>query len=221
VAGRRARDGWLSDERITSLDALDAGDVEDDAQLEAVALRDADLAELDVSHVELRECALERVGLRDATMARLVTDSVRLDDCDLANARWTHASLSWTEFRSSRATGFDLAEASFRHVVFRGCRLDLASLRFVEGESVRFEDCTLHEADLTGAVLHDAVFAHCELQGVDLTSADLDGTDLTTSTLADVRGVGGLRGTCLRADQLVTLAPALAAHVGIRIDETS
>jgi uncharacterized protein YjbI with pentapeptide repeats len=221
VAGRRARDGWLSDERVASLDALDAGDVEDDAQLEAVALRDVYLAELDASHVELRECALERVGLRDATLARLLTDSVRVDDCDLANARWNHASLAWTDIRNSRATGFDLAEGSLLHVVFRGCRLDLASLRFVEGESVRFEDCTLHEADLTGAVLHEAVFAHCELHGVDLTSADLDGADLTTSTLADVRGVGGLRGVHLRAEQLVALTPALAAHAGIRVDETS
>ena len=218
MAGRRARDGWLSDARLATLAALDAADVEDDAQLDEAVLRDADLGAVDASHLVLRECALERVGLRDATLARLVADSVRVDDCDLANTRWNGASLAWTEIRDSRATGLDLAESSMRHVVFRGCRLDLASLRYVEGEDVRFEDCTLHEADLTGAVLHDAAFVSCELRAVDLTSADLDGADLTTSTLAEVRGVGGLRGAHVRAEQLVTLVPALASHVGIVVE---
>ena len=218
MAGRRARDGWLSDARIASLAALDAADVAHDAQLDEAVLRDVDLAGLDASHLALRECALERVDLRDATLERLLTDSVRVDDCDLANTRGNRASLAWTEIRNSRATGLDLAESSMRQVVFRGCRLDLASFRFVEGETVRFEDCTLHEADLTGAVLHDAAFVNCKLDAVDLTRADLDGADLTTSTLTEVRGVGGLRGARLRAEQLVTLVPALAAHVGIVVE---
>ncbi len=218
MAGRRPRDGWLRDERIATLDVADGSDVADDAELDAVVLHDVDLRDVGASDVALRDCALERVDVCGARLVRLTTDSVRLDDCDLANGSWPGASLQWTEIRGARGTGLELAEASLRHVVFRNCRLDLASLRFANGEDVRFEDCTLCDADLTGAVLRDASFVRCDLQRADFTSADLDGADLSTSMLDELRGVGGLRGARVRPEQLVALAPLLAAHVGIVVE---
>jgi uncharacterized protein YjbI with pentapeptide repeats len=62
------------------------------------------------------------------------------------------------------------------------------------------------------------VFDSCDLSGVDLSFADLDRADLRTSRLDSVRGVGSLRGATIGAAQLVTLAPALAAELGIRVE---
>ena len=41
--------------------------------------------------------------------------------------------------------------------------------------------------------------------------------DLTGARVAAVRGVEGLRGALVAPDQLLDLAPLLAAHLGIRV----
>ena len=48
--------------------------------------------------------------------------------------------------------------------------------------------------------------------GARLTDVDLSGARLRT-----IGSIAGLRGATLSADQLIDLAPLLAAHVGIRI----
>ncbi|MBV8950023.1 MAG: pentapeptide repeat-containing protein, partial [Actinobacteria bacterium] len=105
-----------------------------------------------------------------------------------------------------------------RHVTFRECKLDFALLRFLHGDSVMFVDCILTGADLSGATLAGAEFERCDLVDVDLSYADLDGVDLRSSRLAPARGVGALRGAIVDAAQLGTLAPALAAEIGINVE---
>jgi uncharacterized protein YjbI with pentapeptide repeats len=216
TAGRRKHGisaaDYSSYERLTSL-AL-----HDEAQHEAVLFDGADVRAATAEHVELTDVWLQSVDARDATLPRIAARDTLVADCDLSNSRWPGASLVWVDLVACRATGFDLTEATLRHVTFRDCKLDLALFRFMRTESVSFVDCILTGADFSGATLAGAVFDSCDLSGVDLSFADLDRADLRTSRFDSVRGVGSLRGATIGAAQLVTLAPALAAELGIRVE---
>ena len=62
-------------------------------------------------------------------------------------------------------------------------------------------------------------FADCDLTGLELFNVDLTGSDLRDNELDGLKGVACLRGATIDPLQLLTLGPALAAHVGLVIEE--
>ena len=211
------RDGFSADdfaayERLTSLP------LEDETEHESLVFEHADVRGAKAEHVVLTDVQLQSVDAQGAALPRLAVRDALFADCDLSNARLLGASLVWVDLRGCRATGLDVTESTLRHVTFHDCKIDLSLFRFTRTESVRFVDCILTGADFSGAALGGAVLEGCDLTGADLSFANLEHADLRTTRLESLRGAGSLRGATIDPSQLVTLAPALASELGIRVE---
>jgi uncharacterized protein YjbI with pentapeptide repeats len=64
-------------------------------------------------------------------------------------------------------------QLSLSRMVLRGVNLSGANLRYFDGADIRFEQCDLSNADLSGAVIHRTVFSDCKLVGTNFTESTL------------------------------------------------
>jgi uncharacterized protein YjbI with pentapeptide repeats len=161
--------------------------------------------------------------------------------------RMRRARLSQVWFGETRLVAFDLAESSLtdvwfsgcvlagvqafslsaRRVTFRDCKLDSVNFRECSLREVLFEDCVLRDVDFGGAKLTRVRFPGCTLSGADFTKVtcadvDLRGARLGAGTPGDTgirAGFDSLRGARIDTLQLVTLAPLLAHHLGITVED--
>jgi len=166
------------------------------------------------------ECVLEGLVLSGARPGAVVLRDVVLRDCDLSGTVLPErAQLSRVRFEGCRASGMELPMASLRDVDIVGGRMDLASFRHAELERVRFGGVRASELDLRDARLSMSALIDCDLQRADFTGANLDRVALFGSVLEDLRGVEHLRGASVSPEQLIAMAPALAAAYGICVTE--
>lgn len=161
--------------------------------------------------------------------------------------RMRRARLSDVWFGETRMVAFDLAESSLtdvwfsgcvlagmqafalttRRVRFRDCKLDSVNFRESALRDVLFEDCVLRDVDFGGAKLTRVRFPGCTLSGTDFTKVsctdvDLRGARLGTGGSGDAgirAGYDSLRGVRIDTLQLVALAPLLAHHLGITVED--
>ena len=157
--------------------------------------------------------------LAGAQKRRWLLKETRLRDVDLANAEAPYSEWRVVELRGCRLTGFDLRDSSGLHVLFADCRADLMSLRSARIEGAIFRDCVMTGADFSGADLRGARFERCDLSGVELREARLDGATLDGCRLAGVKGALALRGTRMRWDDVIELAPSFAGALEIELIE--
>jgi uncharacterized protein YjbI with pentapeptide repeats len=192
-------------------------ELDDDADLDEVEVRELTFA-TDVLHdVRIQRSRLVGVSLAGHRFVDAELRDVHAHTIDAVGARLGKASLTRVEIHDSRLSGLDLGEATLRHVRFVSCRLDGANLRMVDAESVEFEDCELHDVDLGGARLRGVRFAGSRLSAVDFSNARCERVDLRGALLTDPRGVTGLRGATIGVDQVLPLAPAVLADLGITV----
>jgi uncharacterized protein YjbI with pentapeptide repeats len=161
--------------------------------------------------------------------------------------RMRRARLSDVWFGESRMVAFDLAETSLtdvwfsgcvfagvqafslvsRRVTFRDCKLDSVNFRECKLTDVLFEDCVLRDVDFAGAKLTRVRFPGCTLSGADFTKVSCTDVDLRGARLGaggerdgGIRaGYDSLRGARIDSLQLMTLAPLLARHLGISVED--
>lgn len=190
----------------------------DDADLDGVDVRAISLGERPVLHdVRFARCRVSGVSLADSHFLGLELRDVRCLATDAAGARWPEVSMTRVEFHDCRLSGIDLAQATLRHVRFAGCRLDAANLRMIDADHVRFDDCDLRDTDFGAAKLRSVAFAGSRLEAVEFSGAHCESVDLRGALVLSIRGVAGLRGATIGADQVVPLAPAVFADLGITI----
>jgi uncharacterized protein YjbI with pentapeptide repeats len=158
------------------------------------------------------------------------------------------ARLSDVWFGETRMVAFDLAESSLTDVWFSGCVFAGTQAFALTTRRVTFRDCKLDSVNFREAALTDVLFEDCLLRDVDFASArltrvrfpgsTLSGTDFTKASCADVdlrrarlgagapddagirAGYDSLRGVRIDTVQLMTLAPLLAHHLGIIVDDS-
>lgn len=161
--------------------------------------------------------------------------------------RMRRARLSDVWFGESRLVAFDMAECALtdvwfsgcvfagvqafalttRRVRFRDCKLDSVNFRESKLTDVLFEDCVLRDVDFGGAKLTRVRFPGCTLTGADFTKTSCTDVDLRNARLgaggagdAGIRaGYDSLRGVRIDTLQLMTLAPLLAHHLGITVED--
>lgn len=163
------------------------------------------LAELDLDAFD--DAALEADGLRDAILRQ----------ANLANMRARRTLLERVELHGCRMTGLQLAESKLRDLTVVDCRVDLAALRFCTLERVVFRGCHLAELDLIEAQLSSVVFENCDLTGADLSHARFGRCEMRGCKLEGVVGIERMRGVAMPWPDVVGLAGALAAAIGIRV----
>jgi uncharacterized protein YjbI with pentapeptide repeats len=176
--------------------------------------------------VTLRECELHEVCL-EADLDRprrggghhLQLLDVVLLGCDLSNVDAAGGQLVRVEITRSRLVGFSLSGGRARDLAITDATLQLASFASAGLESARFDRVDLREASFLNARLLNVEFVDCRMTGADFRGARLAGCAIRGASLDDIVGVDSLRGVRMPWGDIVSSAGAMAAALGIEVDE--
>jgi uncharacterized protein YjbI with pentapeptide repeats len=165
------------------------------------------------------ECAFSAVQLDDPRLRR-----ARFSDVWLHETRFVSADLAQTDwldcwFVAAGVAGVQAFDAQLRRVVFQRCKFDSVNFRGARLAEVVFDSCFLRDVDFSGATLDQVSFPDSRLIEVEFANAACDRVDLRGAELG-VLGLDGLRGAVIDSGQLVDLAPALAATLGITVQDS-
>ena len=169
--------------------------------------------------IRLTECDLRGVTIAGPQTPGLALRDVTARDCALANVDAHDAQWSRVQLSTCRLVGLSLQRGDLRDVAIADSTLQLASFA-----GARIRDAVLRGVNLTdtsfmGARLQGVVFEDCTLSGTDFRDARLEGCAIRGSSLDEVLGVQSLRGVRMPWSDVLASAGALAAALGIRIDE--
>ena len=154
----------------------------------------------------------------------------RLDEAHLEGSRWSEcdwervqgvgislpeASLADLTLDGCRLAAVSAWGSSWRDVTVRGGKVDLLNLRGARLKDVAFVDCVVTELDLAEARVDGLSFEGCTLVEPTFGRGTYAALDLSGATLRSPHGLAGLRGATLSRTQVIDLADALAAELGI------
>ena len=200
------------------------GGLEVDGDYDRVLFSGAAFEDAEAGGARFTECAFtggtgfDGGRLRRARMTDVWFGETRLVALDMAESSLTDVWFSGCVF-----AGVQAFSCVARRVLFRGCKLDSVNFRDGKLTEVTFEDCVLRDVDFGSAKLAKARFPGSQLVNVDLTratcsSVDLRGARLGTEDAPGIKaGYDSLSGTRIDSGQLMTLAPLLAHHLGIKV----
>ncbi|WP_449386035.1 pentapeptide repeat-containing protein [Cellulomonas soli] len=205
----------------TALDSGFAGDLEPDVTLEGLAFDDLTLDELDLGGTTLLGCRLTGVsaGTADLKTARLrETVLERLDVPVIRGARST-----WKDVRleAGRIGSAELYESVWDQVHVVGCKLSFVNLRGARLRDVVFTDCVIEELDLVQASATRVALVGTKVGRLDVQHSTFEHVDLRGADIDEVAGISALGGAVISPLQLRLLAPALAAALGVVVDEST
>ncbi|HSX42700.1 MAG TPA: pentapeptide repeat-containing protein [Candidatus Saccharimonadales bacterium] len=172
-----------------------------------VTYANIDMSRLD--HVSLTGLVLERLEISDAVCTKL----------ESAGLRGHKARLLRVQISDSRMTGSELGGGSFEDCTFRNIKFDEAGFRFATFKRVHFENCMLRAADFGNARFTHVTFSSCDLTDTNFTSAHCSSVDIREQDIVAAKGVLGLKGATISSEQLMQLAPLLAAELGFRLED--
>ncbi len=174
---------------------------------------------LDLAGRDLDGCRFEGLTVGDweltgSTVVEVLGD--RLEVTTLTGHR-----PDWRDVRlgASRIGSAELTDGRVRSVRFTGCKIGFLNLRGSELSDVEFVDCTIEDLDLVRARATRVAFGGSRLGRLDLSGATLRDVDLRGAEFGDLTGWEDLRGITVSSAQLHLLAPALAARLGLRVDD--
>ncbi len=199
---------------------LEAPEVEalaHDASYAEIELVDGVLADQQARGLKVRAVRLLTVDLSGSQLDHLSLADGELQACNLANLRARRAELTRLTVAASRLTGIALPEARLDDVTIRDSRVDLASFGQARLRRVTFEDCLMAETDFLDAQLESVRFHRCDLTGADFRGARLSRCEFRRSELGAVHGVDCLRGSAMEWPDILALAGACAAALGIDV----
>ncbi|MGW1224201.1 pentapeptide repeat-containing protein [Streptomyces sp. NPDC001478] len=206
--------------RLPPLVAWDGGGLEPDGDYDGVRFEAADLADESGPGSRFMDCALEGCSLDRTELGR-----ARFMDTVLTGVRGVGTDLSGASLRDvevvdARLGGTQLHGAVLERVLFRGGKIDYLNLRKARLKDVVFEGCVLAEPDFGDAGLTRVEFRDCVLRRADFSAVRMEHVDLRTVAELDIaRGVDRLAGAVISSLQLMELAPAFAAQIGVRVED--
>ncbi|MGK5637415.1 pentapeptide repeat-containing protein [Streptomyces sp. URMC 126] len=179
------------------------------------AFEDAEAGRSLFSEVAFSSAVFQRGSFRRSRFDDVWLHAVRMVGTDLADTTWLDGELTAGVLAGAEAHGAEL-----RRVVFRQCKLDSVNFRAATLREVAFVDCLLRDVDFGGAILTDVHFPGSTLDGARFEKARLTKVDLREATaLGIAAGLGDLGGATVSTPQLFDLAPALAAHIGLTVED--
>lgn len=204
-----------ADPPLPELDPAAADQLRPGTRLDAVALTglDGDVSLTDATLLEchVTDAALDALELSGARVRSTLIERLKASSLDGAGSSWMEV-----VGRELRVGAFDLHGADLARVRLAG-RVDYLTARGGTWSQVDLGGCQIGELDLTGATLTQVRLAGARIGRLVLGGAELDRVDLRAATLESLDGVERLRGAVLDDVLLAQLAPALAAHCGIRV----
>ena len=178
---------------------------------------DLDLAGQDAGDARVMECRLQRCGLDGLSLRRARIVGALLDSChgttiDLADTTWRESQIS-----GGRLGAVMLGGATLTDVRLRGINLGFLNLTGAHLQDVVFERCEIGTFDARDGELESVTFVDCTIDELNVTGATLSKVDLSGARLRSLVGVDSLRGAIVSHEQLVDLAPILAAQLGLEV----
>lgn len=149
---------------------------------------------------------LDRSRFAESCLSDLSAASVHA-----GNSAWRDTLLADARIGALLASG-----TTWDLVRLRGVKANLLDLRGARLTDVVFEDCAISELGLGDAELRSVRFEATTIDDLAVEGTRMTDVDLTGARLGVVRGIAGLRGATVAPEQLLDLAPLLAAHLGIR-----
>ncbi|MFJ6746665.1 pentapeptide repeat-containing protein [Streptomyces sp. NPDC091266] len=205
--------------RLPELEPHDGRELEPEGDYDGLEFADADWAGQDARGARFMDCAVRRCALDETVLSR-----ARIIDSVLSGVRGVGTDLSQSSLRDVEVTGARLGGtqlhgAVLERVVVRGGKIDFPNLRKAKLRDVAFEGCVLVEADFSGAELERVTFEDCTLARADFSAARMKDVDLRGAAAVDIaRGIDRLAGAVISASQLLDMAPAFAAQIGVRVE---
>jgi len=189
-----------------------------DEEYEQVVFADDDFGTSAATGGRLIDCTVTHCSFGQKKMRKC-----RLTDCQVADTRLVGTDIAETTWHGCALSGCVLAgvqwfSSELRRVTFSGCKLDSVNFRECVLRDVGFENCLLRDVDFGSARLTDVKFGGGTL-GADFTKAMLERVDLRGAELGITAGYDALRGATISTVQLVGLAPLLAGHLGITVED--
>ena len=195
-------------------DELAAGEMVEDLRLV-----EADLSGADLSALSLLSCRFSEVFANDTDLA-----AARLVDCRLErlSATYLHSPRStWrtVELVDSRIGAWELYDADVESVLVEDCRLGFVNLAGTTVRDVLIRGTRIDELDLSGIDAQRVRFEDCRVGALRLHGGSLSDVDLRGMEMRVVSGIGSLAGVTISSGQLTELAPLLARHLGLRVED--
>jgi uncharacterized protein YjbI with pentapeptide repeats len=195
-------------------DALEPG-----RDYDAVAFADRDFTGQDASEARFLECRLDRCCLEGLSMRQ-----ARIVDCLIADAHGASVDFADSTWRDSQVTGGRLGAMTLPGVTWTGVRLRGIKLGFVNLAAARLEDvvfeaCEIGGLDASAAQMRSVAFVDCGIGELNVSEATMSKVDLSGARLRTLVGIENLRGAIISHEQLLDLAPLLAAQLGLEVRE--
>jgi uncharacterized protein YjbI with pentapeptide repeats len=185
-------------------------------ELAEVVIHDEDFSSAE--RLEADGCTFKNITLTARLEKVRITDSImtRMEAAGLyaGEGVWLRA-----EVRDSRFTGADLGASFFEDCLFKGVKFDGIGFRFAKFKRVTFVECVLRKADFSSAQLTHVTFVDCNFEETNFDAAVCKLVDLRGENLSNIKGVLGLKGATISNEQLIQLAPLLAAELNFTIDD--
>jgi uncharacterized protein YjbI with pentapeptide repeats len=206
---------------LPDLTAFSGDRLEPRRDYDAIDFVDRDFTGQDASDARFLECRLERCHLDGLSMRRVrVVDSllseVRAASVDLTDSTWRDSRMS-----GGRLGAMTLAGATWTGIRVHGSKLGFVNLAGAHVEDVVFEACEIDSLDARGAQLRSVGFVDCTMDELNIAEATLSKVDLSGARLRSLVGVESLRGAIVSHEQLLDLAPLLAAQLGLEVRRAS
>ena len=204
----------LSRLRDGEADELTAGEMVEDLELV-----EADLSGGDLSALTLLSCRFSEVFANDTDLA-----AARLVDCRLErlSATYLHSPRStWrtVELVDSRIGAWELYDADVESLLMEDCRLGFTNLAGTTVRDLLIRATQIDELDLSGIDAQRVRFEDCQVGTLRLHGGSLSDVDLRGLEMRTVSGVGSLAGATVSSGQLTELAPLLAQHLRLRVED--
>lgn len=184
--------------------------------LESVALTaggtSADLSGARILASRLDFAGTGEVGLRGARLSEV---EIPAPDCAVLRApfgQWRDVTIDGGRIGTAEAY-----EAEWVRVALRGVRARYLNLRSARISDLLLADCVIDELDLGGAELVRVALPGTRVGRLELAGARLEAVDLRGARFETLVGARDLAGAVIDATQLLELAPALAAAIGLRV----
>ena len=204
----------LSRLRDGAADELAAGEMVED-----LWLAEADLSGAGPSAISLLSCRFSEVFADDTDLT-----AARLVDCRLErlSSTYLHSPRStWraVELTGSRIGAWEIYDADLESVLIEDCRLGFANLAGTVLRDILIRSTRIDELDLSGIEAERVRFEDCRVGTLRLRGGSLSDVDLRGLEMRVVSGVDSLGGATVSGEQLTELAPLLAQHLGLRVED--
>ena len=211
--GPARRTPRLDDEELATLSVL-----RDDDELFAVSLR-GDFTAAEFSDLEVRESRIDGAALTSSRLRRATFVDCVVVDSELSGAVLEDCHFERVEFRHCRVSGVQAAGCRFTDVALFDCKADGGNFRMTVWERGELRDSNLVDSDFYGTRMPGSHIHGCDLSNSDFSKCDLAGSHLQDSRLDGLRGGDSLRGVTIGTDQLIPVAVAIFAAIGISVDD--